>query len=50
METAMPVLPEVASTTVSPGFSLPSFSAASMIAQASLSLTLEHGLKYSSLA
>jgi len=44
MATAMPVLPDVASTTVWPGFRVPFFSAVSMIASASRSLTLESGL------
>ena len=48
--TAIPVFPDVASTTVSPGFSAPRFSASSMIASARRSFTDESGLKYSHLA
>ena len=43
----MPVLPEVASTTVCPGFSSPRCSASSMIAIARRSFTELSGLKYS---
>ena len=43
----MPVLPDVASTTVWPGFSTPRFSASSMIANASRSLTECSGLNAS---
>ena len=50
MATAMPVFPDVASTTVSPGLRSPSFSAFSMMARARRSLTEESGLKYSHLA
>ena len=46
----IPVLPLVASTTVCPGFKVPSFSAASMIAKANRSFTDDSGLKYSALA
>ena len=44
----IPVLPDVASIMVEPGFNLPSFSAASIIASAILSFTEPAGLKYSS--
>ncbi len=44
---AMPVLPEVASTTVWPGFRVPRRSASSMIAIARRSLTEASGLKAS---
>ena len=47
MASAMPVLPEVASTTVWPGLSVPRFSASSMIAIARRSLTEAAGLKNS---
>ena len=43
----MPVLPEVASTTVWPGLSAPLRSASSMIAMARRSFTDDSGLKYS---
>src|ERR1700704_5309657 len=43
----MPVLPEVASTTVMPGLSSPAFSAASMTPSARRSLTEPSGLKAS---
>ena len=46
---AIPVLPEVTSTTVWPGFSVPRRSASSMIAMASRSLTEESGLNASHL-
>ena len=46
----MPVLPDVASTTVMPGLSSPRFSASSMMATARRSLTDASGLKYSHLA
>ena len=46
---AMPVFPEVASTTVWPGFSSPRRSASSMIAIASRSLTDDSGLNASHL-
>ena len=46
---AMPVLPEVASTTVWPGFSVPRLSASSMMAMASRSLTEDSGLNASHL-
>jgi len=46
----IPVLPLVASTTVCPGFKVPSFSAASMIAKANRSFTDDNGLKYSAFA
>ena len=49
MASPMPVLPLVASTTVWPGFSVPSRSAASMMLTASRSLTDEAGLKASAL-
>ena len=49
MASAMPVLPEVASTTVWPGLSAPRASASSMIAIARRSLTEERGLKNSHL-
>ena len=42
--TAIPVLPDVASTIVPPGFSAPLFSAASIIAIAKRSLTDDVGL------
>jgi len=42
-----PVLPEVASTIVPPGFSSPLFSAPSIIAIAARSLMLKPGLRYS---
>ena len=45
----MPVLPEVPSTIVPPGFKLPSFSASSIIFTAILSLTELPGLKLSTL-
>src|SRR5881275_109879 len=45
MASAMPVLPEVASTTVCPGLSAPLCSASSMMAMASRSLTEAAGLK-----
>jgi hypothetical protein len=47
MASAMPVLPEVASTTVWPGLSVPRRSASSMIAMARRSLTDDAGLKNS---
>ena len=47
MASAMPVLPEVASTTVCPGLSAPLCSASSMMAMASRSLTEAAGLKNS---
>ena len=47
MASAMPVLPEVASTTVWPGFSFPVRSASSMIAIARRSFTEDSGLKNS---
>ncbi len=47
MARAMPVLPEVASTTVWPGFSSPRRSASSMMPMASRSLTEASGLKAS---
>eukprot|EP00303_Exanthemachrysis_gayraliae_P009899 CAMPEP_0206018728 /NCGR_PEP_ID=MMETSP1464-20131121/27734_1 /ASSEMBLY_ACC=CAM_ASM_001124 /TAXON_ID=119497 /ORGANISM="Exanthemachrysis gayraliae, Strain RCC1523" /LENGTH=53 /DNA_ID=CAMNT_0053392615 /DNA_START=86 /DNA_END=244 /DNA_ORIENTATION=- len=50
MATAMPVLPEVASTTVMPGLRAPVFSAWSMTATARRSFTEESGLKYSHFA
>jgi hypothetical protein len=50
MASAMPVLPEVASTTVWPGARVPRRSASSMIAIARRSLTEESGLKNSHLA
>ena len=43
----MPVLPDVASTTVCPGFSAPLRSASSMMAMARRSFTDEAGLKNS---
>ena len=46
----MPVLPLVGSMIVLPAFNKPSFSAASIIAIAILSLALPAGLKYSNLA
>ena len=46
----IPVLPEVHSITVPPGFNLPEASAASIIDKAIRSLTLCPGLKYSTLA
>ena len=49
MASAIPVLPEVASTTVCPAFNRPFFSASLMIAKASRSLTEASGLKYSAL-
>ena len=49
MASAMPVLPEVASMTVWPGFSVPRRSASSMIAIARRSFTEESGLKASHL-
>ena len=49
MASAMPVLPDVASTTVCPGFRAPRLSASSMIAMARRSFTDESGLKYSHL-
>jgi hypothetical protein len=45
----MPVLPEVASTTVCPGFSVPRFSASSMMPIARRSLTEPPGLNASTL-
>ncbi len=45
-----PVLPEVGSTMVPPGFNRPAFSPASIMAMPIRSFTLEPGLKYSSLA
>ena len=45
----MPVLPDVASTTVCPGFSAPRASASRMIASASRSLTDAIGLNASTL-
>ena len=47
MASAMPVLPEVASTTVWPGFSAPLRSASSMMAMARRSFTDASGLKNS---
>ncbi len=47
MASAMPVLPEVASTTVCPGLSRPLRSASSMMPIARRSLTEESGLKNS---
>ena len=46
----IPVLPDVPSTIVPPGFNLPSFSASSIILIAILSFTELPGLKYSTLA
>ena len=46
----MPVLPEVGSIMVEPSFSSPLASSASTIATPILSLTLDRGLKNSSLA
>ena len=46
----MPVLPEVGSISVPPGFSLPSRSSASIIATPMRSFTLAIGLKNSSFA
>ena len=46
----IPVFPDVASITVCPGFSDPSFSAVSMIDKAKRSLTDERGLKNSHFA
>ena len=46
----MPVLPEVGSMMVAPGFSFPEASASSIIALAMRSFTLPAGLKYSSFA
>ena len=46
----MPVLPEVGSTIVPPGFSSPDSSAAVTIFSAMRSFTLPPGLKYSTLA
>ena len=46
----MPVLPEVGSMMVAPGFSVPLASASSIMALAMRSFTLPAGLKYSSLA
>ena len=48
MARAMPVLPEVGSTMVAPGFRRPSASAASIMARPMRSFTLPAGLKYSS--
>jgi hypothetical protein len=50
MASAMPVLPDVASTMVWPGFSKPFCSASSTIASASRSLTEPPGLKASTFA
>ncbi len=50
MASAMPVLPEVASTIVSPGLISPRASASRTIASASRSLTEPPGLKLSTLA
>ena len=50
MARAMPVLPEVASTIVPPGFSWPDFSAASIIATPIRSLTEFAGFAPSSFA
>jgi hypothetical protein len=47
MASAMPVLPEVASTTVCPGLSAPLRSASSMMPMASRSFTEARGLKNS---
>ena len=47
MASAMPVLPEVASITVWPGFSFPVRSASSIIAIARRSFTEDSGLKNS---
>ncbi len=49
MASAMPVLPDVASTTVWPGCSAPLRSASSMMAIARRSFTDDSGLKYSHL-
>ena len=46
----IPVLPDVASITVCPGLSDPSFSAVSMMESARRSFTLESGLKNSHFA
>ncbi len=46
----MPVFPDVGSMMVAPGASLPSFSASSIMALATLSFTEPAGLKYSSFA
>src|ERR1044072_3361961 len=46
----MPVLPDVGSIRVSPGFILPLFSASSIIRRAILSFTLPPALKYSHFA
>jgi hypothetical protein len=46
----MPVLPDVGSTMVPPGFSSPDASAASIIFSAMRSFTLPPGLKYSTFA
>ena len=45
----IPVLPDVGSIIVAPGLRIPFFSASSIIAFATLSLTLPVALKYSSL-
>ncbi len=50
MASPMPVLPEVGSTIVPPGFSSPDASAASIIRTAMRSFTDPPGLKYSTLA
>jgi hypothetical protein len=50
MASPTPVLPEVGSTIVPPGFSAPSRSACSTIASAGRSLTLPPGFSISSLA
>ena len=46
----MPVLPEVGSMRVAPGFRAPDFSASSIMDLATRSFTEPAGLKYSSLA